>query len=78
MRTVVSLPVAVVRSADRLARRMRKTRAEILTAAVAEYVARHDPEAVTAALNRQAGQLVTRLDAATSEAALQVLRRSDW
>jgi predicted transcriptional regulator len=78
MRAIITLPPALVRRADRLARGMRKTRSEVVCAAVAEYVARHAPEAVTAALNLQAEQLDTRLDAATSEAALQVLRRSDW
>lgn len=78
MKAIFDLPVTLSRRVDRIARQRKQTRSEILTAAVAEYVARHDPQAVTASLNRLAAELDTRSDVATSKVALQVLRRSDW
>jgi len=78
MTAIIDLPAALSRRVDRIARQRKQTRSEILAAAVAEYVARHDPQAVTASLNRLAAELDTRPDVATSKVALQVLRRSDW
>jgi hypothetical protein len=77
MRVIVTLPIALVRAADRLARRPRKSRNKIVATAVAEYVARHDPEAVTAALNRLAGRLDTKLDEPLSVAFRRRLWRSE-
>lgn len=45
---------------------------------MAEYVARHEPEAVTEALNQLAKSLDTRPDGFTSVATRRVLERSVW
>ena len=78
MRAVITLPEGLARRADRLARYLGKSRNEAIGAAVAEYVASHDSEAVTEALNRLAKSLDTRPDAFTSAAARRVLERSEW
>ncbi len=78
MKTAISLPDAIFEQAERLARRLKKSRSELYREAVAEYVARHDPEAVTEAMNRVAGQVETRLDAFSAAAARGVLERSEW
>jgi predicted transcriptional regulator len=78
MKTAISLPDEVFRDAERLAKRLKKSRSNLYTEAVAEYVARHEPEAVTEALN----QLAKKLDAGPHEfasaAARRVLERSEW
>lgn len=78
MKTAISLPDAVFRDAERLAKQLRKSRSELYREAVAEYVARHDPEAITEALNRVAENLDTRSDEFTAAAAARVLGRSRW
>jgi predicted transcriptional regulator len=78
MKTAISLPDAIFRDADRLARRLKKSRSELYREAVAEYVARHEPEAVTEVLNHLAKKLDTRPDEFTSAAARRVLERSEW
>jgi predicted transcriptional regulator len=78
MKTAISLPDAIFRDADRLARRLKKSRSELYREAVAEYVARHEPEAVTEALNHLAKKLDTRPDEFTSAAGRRVLERSEW
>jgi predicted transcriptional regulator len=78
MKTAISLPDAVFRDAERLAKRLRKSRSELYKEAVAEYVARHEPEAITEALNRLAKDLDTRSDEFTAAAAAHVLERSEW
>ena len=78
MKTAISLPDEVFRDADRLAKRLKKSRSNLYTAAVAEYVARHEPEAVTEALNQVAKKLDTKLDEFASAAARRVLGGSKW
>ncbi len=78
MKTAISLPDAVFRDAERLARRLKKSRSQLYKEAVAEYVARHDPEAITEAMDRLAAEVDTRLDEFGSAAARHVLERSEW
>ena len=51
MKTAVSVPDDVFDSAERLARREKRSRSEVYSAALREYVARHSPDEVTEALN---------------------------
>jgi predicted transcriptional regulator len=78
MKTAISLPDAVFRDAEQLAKRLKKSRSELYKEAVAEYVARHEPEAVTEALNELAKKLDTRPDEFTAAAARRALERSEW
>ncbi len=78
MKTAISLPDAIFREAEVLARRLKKSRSQLYQEAVAEYVARHEPEAVTDALNWLVQEVDTRPDGFTSAAARRVLRRSEW
>ena len=78
MKTAISLPDEVFQQAERLARRLKKSRSELYREAVAEYVARHDPEAITEAVDRVAEQLDSRPDAFFSAAARQILERTEW
>ena len=57
MKTAVSIPDDLFAQVDRLARRSRRSRSEVYSAALREYVARHAPDEVTA-----------RLDAVVAEA----------
>ena len=47
MKTAVSIPDEIFQSAERLARRTRKSRSQLFSDAVREYVARHAPEDIT-------------------------------
>jgi predicted transcriptional regulator len=78
MKTAISLPDELFERAERLARRLAKSRSQLYREAVAEYVARHDPDAVTAAMDRVADRIDTRPDALVSEAGYRVLEKSDW
>jgi len=78
MKTAISLPDEVFEEAERLARRMKKSRSQLYREALAEYVARHEPDAVTAALDRVAERIDTRPDAFSSAAARRSLERTEW
>jgi metal-responsive CopG/Arc/MetJ family transcriptional regulator len=51
MKTAVSVPDDLFAQVDRLARRSHRSRSEVYSAALREYVARHSPDEVTAALD---------------------------
>jgi len=57
MKTAVSVPDDLFAQVDRLARRSRRSRSEIYSAALREYVARHAPDEVTAGLDAVLAEL---------------------
>lgn len=78
MKTAVSLPDDVFESAERLARRTRKSRSQLFSDALREYVARHAPEDVTDSLNRLCAELGQTGDPFVSSAARRTLEGSEW
>ena len=78
MKTAVSVPDPVFRSAERLAKHLRKSRSQLYSEALAEYVARRAPDGVTEAYDQVADAVDTRTQPAFARAAHRVLRRSEW
>ncbi len=78
MKTAVSLPDEVFRGAERLARRLKKSRSELYREALRDYVARHDPDAITKAMNRVVDAVGATPDAFVSAAARHALERTEW
>jgi metal-responsive CopG/Arc/MetJ family transcriptional regulator len=78
MKTAISIPDKIFREAEQLSRRLKKSRSQVFTEAVTEYVARHDPEAVTDAMNRVCEAVDTRPDPAISAAARRALEQVEW
>jgi predicted transcriptional regulator len=73
-----ALPKVVEARVTRVARRLRKPRGVVLREAIEEYAARHEPEAVTQAMNRVVAVLDTRLDPGLAAASRRVLERTEW
>ena len=78
MKTAVSLPDPLYAEADRLARRQGKSRSRLYADALAEYLARHDPEVVTETLNAVCGDVDSRLDPGLAATARRALERTEW
>ena len=80
MKTAVSIPDDVFVHADRLAERLQTSRSELYARALAEFIARHSEDPVTAALDQVAESLGEYCDdrAAVRAAAGNVLRKSEW
>ncbi|MGH7772011.1 MAG: hypothetical protein ACREQA_07200 [Candidatus Binatia bacterium] len=78
MKTAISIPDKLYAEAERLSRRCKKSRSQLYAEAVAEYLARHDPEAVTEAMNKVCEAIDTRPDPAISAAARRTLKRIEW
>jgi metal-responsive CopG/Arc/MetJ family transcriptional regulator len=62
MKTAVSIPDDLFERAEQLARRTKKSRSQLFSDAVKEYVARHASENVTNAMDRVCGELGNRKD----------------
>ena len=78
MKTAISIPDEVFERAERFARQARRSRSEVYSAAVREYVARHAPEDVTEAMNRVCAEVDTSADVFVRTAARRALERSEW
>lgn len=72
------MPDDVFERAERLARRERRSRSEVYSAAIREYVARHEPDEVTNALNEVIGDIEPELDPFVRTAGSRVIERSEW
>jgi metal-responsive CopG/Arc/MetJ family transcriptional regulator len=78
MKTAVSIPDHVFEGAERLARRTKKSRSQLFSDALQEYVARHAPDHVTEAMNRVCDEIGNTRDEFVAAAARRTLKRSEW
>ncbi len=79
MKTAISLPDEVFEQAERLARKLNKSRSELYREALAEYVARHSPDAITESMDRALADLGAEAkDAFAPSAGKLRLRRTEW
>jgi metal-responsive CopG/Arc/MetJ family transcriptional regulator len=78
MKTAVSIPDNVFKKAERLARRMKKSRSELFSNALTEYVARHAPDHVTETMDQVCAEIDPEPDPFISAASRRVLERSEW
>ena len=78
MKTTVSIPDEVFEKVERLARRTRKSRSEVFSAALREYVARHAPDEVVEAMNAVCDRIVDKADSFVARAGRRVLEESEW
>jgi len=78
MKTAVSIPDELFEKVERLARREGRSRSEVFSAALAEYVARHAPDEVTDAINRVCAEVGDQSDGFVSAAGRRVLEGTEW
>jgi metal-responsive CopG/Arc/MetJ family transcriptional regulator len=78
MKTAVSIPDDVFEKAERLARRAKRSRSEVFSAALAEYVARHAPDEVTDAMDRVCAEVGDQQDRFVAAAGRRLLQNIEW
>ena len=78
MKTAVSVPDALFEQVDRLARRSHRSRSEVYSAALREYMARHAPDEVTEALDRVVADVGEQAGSFVAEAARRTLGAAEW
>jgi predicted transcriptional regulator len=78
MKSAAAIPKALEAKVARVARRLKKAPRLVLRDAIDEYVSRHDPEAVTQAMNRVAELVDTRSEPGVAGAARRTLEHVEW
>jgi metal-responsive CopG/Arc/MetJ family transcriptional regulator len=78
MKTVMSIPDGLLERANRFAQRIGRSRGEVFEAALLEYLARHSPDTVTAAMNRAVETADESAEAFVEAASSQVLELVEW
>ncbi len=78
MKTAVSLPDELFVEADRLAKRLKKSRSQLYQEAVQEYLWRHSVEHVVEGLNRVCETIDVQSEPLVSAAAKKRLLDVEW
>ena len=78
MKTAVSVPDDVYELAEKLARRTGRTRSEIYSTALRDYLAHHADLPVTAAMNAVVDGIEPQTEAFLDAASRTTLARSEW
>lgn len=78
MKTAISIPDRIFDSAEKLADRLDKSRSQLYSEAVEEYVSRHDPDRIVEQINAVCDDVDTRPDPFVSEAARRALENTEW
>jgi hypothetical protein len=78
MKTAVSIPDDVFEKVERFARRTKRSRSEVFSTALREYISRHAPDEVTDAINRAVDEIGDQTDDFVAAAARRVLEKTEW
>jgi metal-responsive CopG/Arc/MetJ family transcriptional regulator len=78
MKTAISLPDDLFRSADTLAERLGVSRSQLFATALAEYLAKHQAKKVTDQLNAVYAEQPSRLDPALGRLQARSVARDSW
>jgi hypothetical protein len=78
MKTAISIPDAIFKAADKLARRLGFSRSELYTKAVVEYLQKHRDEGVTKNLDEIYSQEPSQIDAIIRALQSVSLDEDDW
>ena len=77
MKTAISIPDEIFEKVDRLARRARRSRSAVFSAALTEYVARHTADEVTEAINAVCDEVGNQHDAFVAAAGRRVVENTE-
>lgn len=78
MKTAVSIPDDVFEDAERLASRLQTSRSKVYTRALAEFVARHDDDRVTALMDQAVREAGGEADSFLQAAAQEAVQLAEW
>ena len=78
MKMAISIPDDIFKVAEALARRTKKSRSQLYSDAVREYVARHASDDITDAMDRVCAEVDPQPDKFTAAASSRILKRVVW
>ncbi len=78
MKTAISISDSIFQAAEKHAKRMRKSRSQIFSEAMAEYLERHTPDEITRMMNETLDSIGDFDNSFAQNASQTLLRRSEW
>ena len=78
MKTAISIADDVFHRAEYYARQNKKSRSQLYAMAISEYLARHEADAVTEAMNEALKGVGESIDPFVREASRRTLKRTEW
>lgn len=78
MKIAVSIPDDLFARCERLRRREQRSRSNVFSAALTEYIARHAPDEVTEAMNRVCADVDTVPGDFIQTASRRILEQTEW
>lgn len=78
MKTAISLPDNLFRSAEAAARKLRMSRSRLYATALSEFLDRHRTDKITERLNKIYSKEESRLDPVLHSAQVRSLDKDDW
>lgn len=78
MKVAISVPDAVFEAAERLARDLKKSRSQLYSEAIAEYVGARDAKTITQKLDAVYAVESSQIDQTLKHAQFQVLNHEAW
>jgi metal-responsive CopG/Arc/MetJ family transcriptional regulator len=78
MKTAISIPDNVYNSAEKLANRLGKSRSQLYTQALSNYLAKHKKEVVTTKLNEIYGKNESTMDKSLASLQIKSLPKEEW
>jgi len=78
MKTAVSIPDEVFEAVERLVEKLQTSRSQLYAKALVEFLARHDENQITNAINKVMDSLEESVEPFVREAGKQALKRIEW
>lgn len=78
MKTAISIPQEIFKSAEKLAGKMGVSRSQLYVSAIKSYVEAHEGEAITTRLNEIYGPIDSRLDPGLKKLQAKAISRNHW
>ena len=78
MKTAISIPDSIFQAAEKYAKRIRKSRSQLFSEAIVEYLERHTPDEITRMLNETLETVSDMEDSFIRKASHSLLGRSEW
>ena len=78
MKTAISIPDVIFEQAEELAARTKRSRSQLFSDAMREYLTRHSGEETTDAMNRVVDAVGGSVEPFIAEASRRTLKRMEW
>lgn len=78
MKAAISIPDDIFLEADKLARRLKRSRSDLYSQAIREYLCRHSSDQITETINHVLDEVGVAVDPFVQQSSTDLLRRVKW